>query len=69
MEDLDKTNVFDIKETQHFIKDAVEKDCIIRSLQHNKGNVLLSARQLGLARPTLHRKMKRHGIIGRDYKI
>jgi transcriptional regulator of acetoin/glycerol metabolism len=68
MEDPDKTTVFNIKETQHFIKDAVEKDCIIRSLQHNNGNILLSARQLGLARPTLHRKMKKHGIAGRDFK-
>jgi transcriptional regulator of acetoin/glycerol metabolism len=69
MEDPVKTNVFDIKETQHFIKDAVEKDCIIRSLQHNNGNVLSSALQLGLARPTLHRMMKKHGIAGRDYKV
>mgnify|MGYP001619453480 CR=1 FL=1 len=69
MEDSNKTNVFDIKETHLFIKDAVERDYIIRTLRLNNGNVSESARQLCLARPTLHRKMKKHGIAGRDYKV
>lgn len=68
MEDSNRTNVFNIKETQHHIKDAVEIDCIIRALQLNNGNVSKSALQLGLARPTLHRKMKKHGITSSDYK-
>jgi transcriptional regulator of acetoin/glycerol metabolism len=69
MEGSKRTNVFNMKETQLFIRDAVEKDYIIKALQFNKGNVMKSARELGLARQTLHRKMKKHGIAGLDYKV
>jgi transcriptional regulator of acetoin/glycerol metabolism len=62
------TPAFDIKESQHYVKEAIEKDYINRALLRNKGNVLKSAEELGLARPTLHRKMKKHGIKSADFR-
>jgi len=44
--------------------DAVEREYILKSLERNHWNFLDSARDLGISRSSLWRKIKRHRIIG-----
>ncbi len=44
------------------IKDMVEPVLIKELLHENKGNKTKAARVAGFSKPTLQRKMKRHGI-------
>jgi DNA-binding NtrC family response regulator len=39
--------------------DAVERDLIMRSLEHHKGNATHAARDLGLERSHFYKKMRR----------
>ncbi|MFH1539221.1 MAG: helix-turn-helix domain-containing protein [bacterium] len=68
MENYIKNNLRDIKEIQQYTKDMLEKEFIVNALRRNNGNVLRSALELGLARQTLHKKLKKHGISSRDFK-
>ena len=42
--------------------DALERAAIAEALQRHDGNVAKVARALGLSRPTLYRRMERHGL-------
>lgn len=50
-----------INNTDQSLKDY-EKDIILKTLDINKGNVSKTARDLGIARNTLYRKMKKMGL-------
>ncbi len=39
-----------------------EKQLILRAINHNRGNITYAARDLGIARAALYRRMKKHGI-------
>jgi DNA-binding NtrC family response regulator len=55
-----KTRAQREKESQHL--DAVERGAIERALARNEGNISLAAAELGLSRPTLYRRMAKHGL-------
>lgn len=42
--------------------ETIERDAIIKGLQERAGNVGRTARELGIARATLYRKLRRYGI-------
>jgi DNA-binding NtrC family response regulator len=42
--------------------EAIEKQAIIQSLKTNKGNISLAAKELGLGRTTLYRKIEKYDI-------
>ncbi|GAA5159099.1 sigma-54-dependent Fis family transcriptional regulator [Ornithinimicrobium tianjinense] len=42
--------------------ETIERDAILRGLQDRSGNVSRTARDLGIARSTLYRKLRRYGI-------
>ncbi|WP_427384700.1 sigma-54-dependent Fis family transcriptional regulator [Janibacter sp. G56] len=42
--------------------ESVERDAIVRGLQERGGNVVRTARDLGIARATMYRKLRRYGI-------
>lgn len=42
--------------------ESVERDTIVRALLENGGNVNQTTKQLGIARATIYRKMRRYGI-------
>ena len=42
--------------------DALEREAIAQALERHGGNVAKVARALGLTRPTLYRRMERHGL-------
>ncbi|MEL7002866.1 MAG: sigma-54 dependent transcriptional regulator [Bacteroidota bacterium] len=42
--------------------DEMERDFILQSLEKNSGNVTQTAKELGLTRTALYRRMKKHGI-------
>ena len=44
------------------VYEKVEKDCIIKALQRNAWNQIQAARDLGIGRTTLWRKMEKHDI-------
>lgn len=44
---------------------ALEREAILRALRSAGGNVTHAARALGMSRPNLHRKLKRHSISKR----
>ena len=41
-----------------------EKQLIVRALQENRGNRTLAAKQIGLSRRTLHRKLHAYHLEG-----
>jgi two-component system NtrC family response regulator len=44
------------------VKDKVEKNMIISTIDKHKGNIAKAANELGISRPTLYDLMKKHGI-------
>jgi DNA-binding NtrC family response regulator len=42
--------------------DVVERTAIARALEHHGGNIAQAATALGLSRPTLYRRMAKHGL-------
>jgi two-component system nitrogen regulation response regulator NtrX len=48
------------------VREAAERDYILRKLEESKGNVTRAAEMLGLERSHLYRKMKALGIAGRE---
>lgn len=48
------TDLFDLNEN--------EKRLILKAINHNRGNITNAARDLGIARVALYRRMKKHGI-------
>jgi transcriptional regulator with PAS, ATPase and Fis domain len=42
--------------------DDIERDALVRALSEAGGNVSLAARRLGIARSTIHRMKRRHGL-------
>ena len=42
--------------------DEVEKNTILKVLEKNNGNVTSSAKELGITRTALYRRMNKHGI-------
>jgi transcriptional regulator of acetoin/glycerol metabolism len=42
--------------------EAAEREAILRAVEHNRWNMTLTARDLGMSRNTLYRKFKRHNI-------
>jgi len=42
--------------------EELEKNAILRALEHYMGNISITARMLGITRPTLYKKMKKYGI-------
>jgi two-component system, NtrC family, response regulator len=44
------------------VKDKVEKNMIISTIDRHKGNIAKAANELGISRPTLYDLMKKHGI-------
>ena len=47
---------------------VAEADVIRSALKNNRGHLGKSAKELGLSRTTLWRKLKKHGIAGRGYR-
>ncbi|HVW68816.1 MAG TPA: sigma 54-interacting transcriptional regulator, partial [Steroidobacteraceae bacterium] len=43
--------------------EQVERDAIFRAIGENRGNLSHTARQLGISRNALYRKLQRHGIV------
>ena len=52
--------------TLHQARDAYERDYILKTLDHNHGNVSRTAEVLGLERSHLYRKMKTLGIAAKE---
>jgi two-component system, NtrC family, nitrogen regulation response regulator NtrX len=52
--------------TLHQARDAYERDYILKTLDHNHGNVSRTAEVLGLERSHLYRKMKALGIAAKE---
>jgi two-component system nitrogen regulation response regulator NtrX len=52
--------------TLHQVKEAAERDYILRKLEETAGNVTRAAELLGLERSNLYRKMKSLGIAPKD---
>lgn len=50
------------------ITESMEKYYITQSLEKENGNISKAARDLGLSRPGLHKKMQRYGIDPQKYK-
>lgn len=50
----------------HDVKEAAERDYILRKLDETGGNVTRAAELLGLERSHLYRKMKALGIASRE---
>ena len=48
------------------VREAAERDYILKKLEEAKGNVTRTAEMLGLERSHLYRKMKSLGIAARD---
>ncbi len=48
------------------VREAAEKEYILKKLEEAKGNVTRAAEMLGLERSNLYRKMKSLGIAPRD---
>jgi two-component system response regulator HydG len=46
-------------------RDQVERDLILRAIQRTEGHLERAARELGMSRVTLWRKMKKHGLTKR----
>ena len=42
--------------------DALERSALIETVQRHKGNLTQAARSLGLSRPSLYRRMAKHGL-------
>jgi len=56
---------YSVSETQSedsFDLDKNEKQLILKAINHNRGNITNAARDLGIARVALYRRMKKHGI-------
>jgi len=56
---------YSVSETQSeesFDLDKNEKQLILKAINHNRGNITNAARDLGIARAALYRRMKKHGI-------
>jgi DNA-binding NtrC family response regulator len=47
---------------------SAEADAIRAALRHSKGHLGKTARELGISRTTLWRKMKQHGIASRGFR-
>jgi DNA-binding NtrC family response regulator len=45
-----------------FNLDEHEKQLILKAIHHNRGNMTRTARDLGIARAALYRRMKKHGL-------
>ncbi|MEE8552784.1 MAG: sigma-54 dependent transcriptional regulator [Desulfobacterales bacterium] len=43
--------------------EQVEKDTILRTLENTSGNKSMAARRLGITRKTLHKKLKKYGVM------
>ncbi len=50
------------------IIDNMEKNIIIDTIIKNKGNITRSAKDLGMSKPTLYRKIKKYGIVTENLK-
>jgi len=56
---------YSVSETQSedsFDLNENEKQLILKAINHNRGNITNAARDLGIARAALYRRMKKHGI-------
>ena len=47
---------------------ALERKMITDALTHTNGNILRSARELGVSRVGLHKMLNRHGISAENFK-
>jgi DNA-binding NtrC family response regulator len=54
------------KSTQWISLEQMEREHIVRTLEHTFNNRSAAARLLGVTRQALLRKMKRHGLTGFD---
>jgi two-component system response regulator HydG len=54
--------VFDDKD-KDLTLEQVEKDTILRTLENTSGNKSMAARRLGITRKTLHKKLKKYGVM------
>jgi transcriptional regulator with PAS, ATPase and Fis domain len=57
-----KKNFDTSQRTLSFEKERLEKDRILQTLQRTYGNKSISAKELGMSRATLYKKMKKYGI-------
>ena len=48
--------------------ESLEKKMIHDALKHTNGNILKSARELGVSRVGLHKMLNRHGISAESFK-
>jgi two-component system response regulator HydG len=53
------------KKESEAARDQVERDLILRAIQRTEGHLERAARELGMSRVTLWRKMKKHGLTKR----
>jgi two-component system response regulator HydG len=54
--------VIDVKDNNMTLE-QVEKDTILRTLENTSGNKSKAARRLGITRKTLHKKLKKYGVM------
>lgn len=50
------------RETETLTLESLERGAIERALAHHNGNISLAAATLGVTRPTLYRRMAKHGL-------
>ena len=48
--------------TESLKLDAVERQTISAALEQHKGNISRAARELGITRTSLYRRMEKHGL-------
>ena len=48
--------------------DNMEKELIVETILKNKCNITQSAKELGISKPTIYRKMKKYNIVTEDLK-
>ncbi len=59
---FDETPVFNERDSSLSLED-VEKEAILRALEFTSGNKSEAARRLGITRKTLHKKLKKYGVM------
>ncbi len=50
------------------VRDRVERDLVLKTMEEQKGNMSKIAEALGISRPTLYDLMKKHGLSSRSFQ-
>jgi len=60
--DIELTEKISEKEEDNLNLEAMEKRLILKSLKKNQGNITQAAKDLGIDRQVLYRRLEKHGL-------